>query len=112
MGASGGQFWRDFLDEAAAEDARLYSQRQDFFEHTVQPLWTLKIELKTCLEREGKSREDASSLFEEVRAVLDDWKSIQELLEEEFRQVWDEVTTLCVAEDGETGEGGGERVRR
>ena len=95
------QFWRDFLAEAAAQEAKLSEERKDFFDHAIQPLWTLKCKLKAAV-KEGKMGESyCQSLCDELREVKGDYHSVCELMREEFNLLWAEVSTLCVVEDGE-----------
>lgn len=101
VGSSKTQFWRDFLAEAAAQEAKLSEERKDFFDRAIQPLWTLKCKLKAAV-KEGKMRESyCQSLWDELREVKGDYHSVCELMREEFDLLWGEVSTLCVVEDGE-----------
>lgn len=101
LGSSKTQFWRDFLAEAAAQEAKLCEERKDFFDHAIQPLWTLKCKLKAAV-KEGKMEESyCQSLCDELREVKGHYHSVCEVMREEFDLLWGEVSTLSVAEDGE-----------
>ena len=103
VGSNGGQFWREFLDDAAALESQLHAERQEFFEQTVQPLWTLKVELKGVLERHkkeggrgggGEGEEERRVLSGELEAVQRHQQRIQELLGEAFQLLWSEVAEV------------------
>lgn len=101
VGSSRTQFWRDFLTEAAAQEAKFSEERKEFFDGTIQPLWTLKCKLKAAV-KEGKMEEGYwQSLCDELREVKGHHHRVCELMREEFDLLWTEVTTVCVPEDGE-----------
>ena len=118
MGRAGERWWAELVAETVALESDLYSQRQQFFEQTVQPLWSLKVELKSALERRrkggeggggggvGGGREGKLVLLRELEAVKKQQQRIWEVLEEEYDVVWtDLMESGWQREGGEEEEG-------
>lgn len=101
--SSRAQFWRDFLAEAAAQEAKLSEERRDFLDRTIQPLWTLKCKLKAAAE-EGEMEKRQSyyqSLCDELREVKEHHHTVCELMREEFDLLWGEVSAVWGGEERE-----------
>ena len=91
-GSSRGQFWRHFLSDTAAEEAKLSIERQVFTQHTLQQLRTVQSLLKSTLR--PPRHEKGEGKKEALESVKRQQKVVMEALRQEFDHVLDEVTHI------------------
>ena len=98
-------FWRsdiltqgdDHLSEIFAElteyESQLYDERQEFEGNTVDPVWSLRVDLKTLIEDSSFPEADQPALtarkdiLEELDAIKKQQVRIQRLLQEEYDMI-------------------------
>lgn len=86
---------KSFVAEVTAYESELYDSRQKFEEDTVEPIWSLRVDLKSWVG--GRTVEggidDASheAVLRELDSVKEQQRRIQGILQSEFDILWSEI---------------------
>lgn len=92
---------RNFIAEITEYQSELYEERQQFEADTLEPIWSLRIDLKGWVEDQwGSLQEDGchanlgsthQAILRELESVKEQQRRIQEVLESEFELLSSEV---------------------
>ncbi len=76
---------KSFLTETTDYETALWEERERFESETVDPLWSLRIDLKSWTEGEGAglTGEERRSILDQLEAVRGEQARIQEVLRRE-----------------------------
>lgn len=87
-----------FVLECTDLESQLYDERLDFEKETVDPIWSLRIDLKGWLQGNSSPEEDRSisaqgheEILEQLKLVKEQQNRIQELLETEYDMLQSEL---------------------
>ena len=92
---SGDESLKAFVLECTDLESQLYNERMDFEKETVEPIWSLRIDLKGWLHGNSSPEEDRDQssvarlqghkeILEQLKLVKEQQNRIQELLEAEY----------------------------
>ena len=89
----GDQELKSFVAEVTAYESELYDSRQKFEEDTVEPIWSLRVNLKSwvgggTVEEDGACHE---AVLHELDSVKEQQRRIQGILQSEFDVLWSEI---------------------
>lgn len=94
----GSEELKAFVAEVTAHESELYDKRQQFEADTVEPIWSLRVDLKSCVESNphGKPPGIGSEVLHELHSVKEQQKRIEDMLQSEFDELWSEMSD-CVS---------------
>ena len=90
----GPELLRDLLAEIMDYESTLYKERGQFEADTVEPIWSLRVDLKTWIRDRSSASLDADVcqvILREIESVKLQQKRIQEILQSEYDMVWSEI---------------------
>ena len=88
-----------FVLECTDTESRLYDERLEFEKETVDPIWSLRIDLKSWIQGNSCPEEDRSAavvvdherILEQLKLVKEQQNRIQDILDEEYEEVHSEL---------------------
>ena len=90
----GSEELKAFVAEVTAYESELYDERQQFEADTVEPIWALRVDLRSCVESSprGKLYDNGSEVLHELHSVKEQQKRIEGILQSEFDELWSEMS--------------------
>lgn len=86
---------KSFVADVTAYESELYDKRQKFEEDTVEPIWSLRVDLKSWVGSRTVEGDDDDvsheAVLHELDSVKEQQRRIQGILQSEYDALWSEI---------------------